>query len=121
MALVLDVLSWLLLLAGGAFCVIGGIGILRFPDFFSRMHAGSCVDTLGATLLVGGLLLQTTHWLVAVKLVVILVFIYITSPTSTYAIARAALLHGCTPELDDDSWNESYREGRLVPGKEQEV
>ena len=108
-------------MAGGAFCVIGGIGILRFPDFFSRMHASGCVDTLGATLVISGLILQSTDWLVAVKLFIVLVFIYVTSPTTTYAIARAALVHGCTPMLDDDTWDENYREQPLVPGEKVEV
>ena len=121
MPLLLDILSGVLLLAGSAFCIIGGIGILRFPDFFSRMHAGGCVDTLGATLVLGGLMLQAPDWLVAVKLFIVLVFIYVTSPTSTYAIARAALVHGCTPILDDDTWDEDYRDGPLAANRESEV
>ena len=44
----LDVLSWILLLGGGAFAVVGGIGLLRLPDMFSRMHGAGITDTLGA-------------------------------------------------------------------------
>lgn len=97
MALLLDLLSGALLLAGGFFVVVGSVGLLRFPDFFTRIHAASITDTLGAGLMLLGLLLQSPHWLVSVKLVLIMMFLVITGPTATHALAKAALHGGLVP------------------------
>ena len=48
MSFLIDALSWACLLAGGFFCVLGAVGLLRMPDFYTRVHAASVVDTLGA-------------------------------------------------------------------------
>jgi len=96
--IVLDVLSWILLLAGTAFCVIGAVGLLRMPDFFTRMHAASVTDTLGAGLILAGLMLQAGFTLVTVKLVTIALLIFFTSPTATHALAKAAIARGIGPE-----------------------
>lgn len=95
----LDLLSWALLVAGGAFCVIGALGLLRMPDFFTRMHAAGLADTLGAGLILAGLLLQAGWSLVSVKLIAIGLLIFFTSPTATHALARAALVRGLKPVL----------------------
>ncbi|MEJ2178493.1 MAG: monovalent cation/H(+) antiporter subunit G, partial [Gammaproteobacteria bacterium] len=58
MELILDILSWLFLLGGSFFCLTGALGLLRFPEFFSRIHAASLTDTLGASLILIGLMLQ---------------------------------------------------------------
>ena len=99
MSMALDVLSWILLLAGGAFCMIGALGLVRMPDFFTRMHAASVTDTLGAGLLLLGMVLQAGFTLVTVKLIVIGLLIFFTSPTSTHALAQAALARGLKPLL----------------------
>ena len=98
MVLLLDVLSWLLLVAGGFFVIVGGVGLVRMPDFFTRIHAASITDTLGAGLIVLGLLLQSPEPLGAFKLILVLVFLVITSPTATHALAKAALHGGLRPE-----------------------
>lgn len=95
----LDVLSWTLLAAGGFFCVVGGIGLLRMPDFYTRLHAASVTDTLGAGLILLGLILQAGFTLVAAKLVVIGLLIFFTSPAAAHAIARAARGRGLEPLL----------------------
>ena len=97
MALLVDLLSWVLLLSGGFFVVVGSLGLVRMPDFFTRVHAASITDTLGAGLIVGGLLLQSPHWLGAVKLILVLVFLVLTGPTATHALAKAALHAGLRP------------------------
>ncbi|MEO5342752.1 MAG: monovalent cation/H(+) antiporter subunit G [Gammaproteobacteria bacterium SHHR-1] len=98
---ILDLLSWLALMAGG-FCVFsGGLGLLRFPDFFSRMHAAGVMDTLGAGLILLGLLFQVEDWLVAVKLLLILAFIGLTSPTASHALAKSAIHGGLRPLLGE--------------------
>ena len=89
-----DALSWLLLAAGGLFCVIGALGLLRMPDFYTRLHAASVIETLGAGLLLLGMMLQAGLTLVTVKLVFIALLIFFTSPTATHALARAARLRG---------------------------
>lgn len=97
MSTVIDALSWLCLAGGGVFCVIGGIGLIRMPDFFTRMHAASVIETLGAGLLLLGMMLQAGLTLVSAKLVVIGLLILFTSPTATHALVKAALARGLMP------------------------
>lgn len=100
MSELLDGLSWGLLILGSFICVSGAIGMHRFPDFFSRMHAASVTDTLGGTLILLGLMVQVEgQYLVLVKLILILLFILITSPTGSHALAKAALHGGLRPKL----------------------
>lgn len=97
----LDILSWACLIGGAAFALIGAVGLIRFPDVFARMHAAGIIDTLAAGLVLLGLALQAPTWLVAAKLGLVYVFILFTSPTSTHALARAALHGGIKPMLGD--------------------
>jgi multicomponent Na+:H+ antiporter subunit G len=99
MTLMLDVASWALLLAGGLFCIVGGLGLLRMPEFYTRVHAASVTDTLGAGLILLGLILQAGWTLVMAKLVIIGLLIFFTSPAATHALARAALGRGLKPLL----------------------
>jgi multicomponent Na+:H+ antiporter subunit G len=99
MGLLLEVLSWACIVTGGVFCLLSGIGIVRMPDVFTRMHAASLADTLGAGLIILGLLFQAGIGtdLVGIKLLLILVFLLFTSPVITHALAQAALLDGLRP------------------------
>ena len=97
MELYLDILSWILLGSGAVFGVISGIGMLRFPDFYSRVHAAGISDTLVAMLILSGLALQADSMSVIVRLGMILLFILITSPVSTHALVRSAMLHKLKP------------------------
>jgi multicomponent Na+:H+ antiporter subunit G len=99
MKLLLDLVSWTSLLVGGAFCIVGAVGMLRMPDFYTRVHAASLVDTLGAGFILFGLLLQAGFTLVAVKLLFIGALLLFTSPTGTHALARAAHERGLKPLL----------------------
>lgn len=101
MSLWIDGLSWAFLLVGGLFCVVGALGLLRMPDFYTRMHAASVIDTLGAGLMLLGLLLQAGLTLVAVKLLIVGLLIFFASPTATHALARAAMVRGLKPMLAD--------------------
>ena len=94
-----DGLSWILLTGGGFFVLVGGIGALRMPDFYTRMHAASLTDSIGAIMILVGIMLQAGLSLAAVKLAAILLFLLITSPTATNALASAALLSGLKPDL----------------------
>jgi len=102
MGIMLDGVSWLLLVTGSVFCVIGGIGLLRMPDFYTRCHAASLTDTLGATLILLGLALQSGLGLVTVKLLFVLFFVYLTSPTATHALVKAAYSHGVVAASGED-------------------
>lgn len=101
MEFALDIVSWVFLILGSFFSIVGGIGIVRLPEFFSRLHGGGITDTLGAGLLVLGLLFQATNPLVAGKLIMILFFLTMTSPSSCHALAKSALSQGLKPILDD--------------------
>ena len=106
MELFLDLVSWAFILSGGIFCLIGGLGLIRLPDMFARMHGASLVDTLGVGLILTGLMFQAGFTLVTAKLALILVFIFFTSPTSTHALARAALNGGLVPQVEKDDGSE---------------
>jgi multicomponent Na+:H+ antiporter subunit G len=95
----IEIVSWLCLLAGSAFSIIGAIGLIRMPDFFTRMHAASVTDTLGAGLLIVGLILQAGFTLIAVKLLFLALLTFFASPTATHALAKAALGRGLQPLL----------------------
>ena len=94
--------SWICLVAGGLFCVTGALGLVRMPDFYTRMHAASVTETLGAGLILLGLLLQAGLTLIAVKLLMIGLLIFFTSPTATHALAKAAYARGLKPLLATD-------------------
>ena len=97
LALVIDILSWVLIVTGGAFTIIGAVGQLRFPDFWARLHAASVSDSAGVILLIAGMCLQSGATLITVKLVVIGIFLFVTGATSTHATASAALVSGLKP------------------------
>jgi multicomponent Na+:H+ antiporter subunit G len=97
MALIVDLLSWCLLSVGGIFIFIGGIGVIRLPSFYTRMHAASLTDSIGTILILVGIMLQAGVSLAGFKLMAILVFMLLTGPTATYALANAALMSGLKP------------------------
>lgn len=97
--IVLDAVSWALILAGSAFAIIGAVGLVRLPDVYTRMHGASVTDTLGAGLILSGLMVQAGFTLVTVKLFLILAFLLYTSPASSYALANAAFTGGLPPQL----------------------
>lgn len=94
----LDILTWVCLIAGGLLGVIGGIGMHRFPDFFTRIHAASITDTLCAALILLGLGFQAGLSLASFKLFLIFVFLFFTSPTASHSLANAAIHAGLQPE-----------------------
>ncbi len=109
MDLALELLTWVSFLAGGFFLIAGGVGLIRFPDFYTRMHAAGMTDTLGAGLLLFGMVLQSGDALTAIKLIMIGFFIFFTSPTATYAIAHAAFTGGLKPILHEDEGDGSSK------------
>ncbi|MCD8494419.1 MAG: monovalent cation/H(+) antiporter subunit G [Burkholderiaceae bacterium] len=100
--MVLDMISWLLLGIGSFFVVVGGIGVLRMPDLYTRMHAVSVTETLGTILVLLGLMVMAGWSLATFKLFAILLFLLFTAPVSSYALANTALLGGTEPLLDGE-------------------
>lgn len=94
---ILDIASWIFLLSGGFLGITGAIGLFRFPDFFTRLHAASVTDTLCAGLIVLGLLFQADSAMTVFKLLLILLILTYTSPTAAHALAKSALHSGLRP------------------------
>lgn len=99
MNVLVDGLSWICLVAGGVFCVVGALGLVRMPDFYTRMHAASVTDTVGAGLLLLGMILQAGFSMATVKLLMIALLLLFTNPTATHALAKAARARGLEPLL----------------------
>lgn len=95
--MILEILSWVCLVTGGVLGMISGIGMHRFPDFYSRLHAAGTTDTLCAALILLGLGFQAGITIATFKLFVIFAFIYFTSPTASHSIANAATIGGLKP------------------------
>ena len=95
MATALDIASWVLLTLGGISVLIGGIGALRLPDLFTRMHAASVTDSIGAILILFGIMLQAGLSLATIKLAAILLFLLLTSPTASISFGR------CSEQVED--------------------
>lgn len=90
-------------------CVIsfsGSYGVIKLPDFYARLHAAGKADSLAQFLIFVGLVFVTPDWLTQVKLVLVGLVLFITAPTATYAITKAAHLDGLRP------WTKSERGGR---------
>lgn len=97
MTWLIDGLSVLALLGGVFFAIVSGVGMWRMPDFYTRMHAAGIIDTMGAGLILLGLMLQGGWTLITVKLVMILIFLWLTSPTACHALVQAALADPVNP------------------------
>ena len=96
----LEILSWVCLVLGGVLGIVGGIGMHRFPDFYTRLHAAGTTDTLCAALFLLGLGFQAGLSIASFKLFLIFAFIFFTSPTASHSLANAAMLGGLKPRLD---------------------
>lgn len=111
MELILDIVSWALVATGSVMLVIGGIGVVRLPDVFARMHGAGIIDTMGACSILIGMMFQAGLTIVTIKLVLIVVFIIFTSPTTTHALARAALGGGVRPWVEQPPEGAGAAEG----------
>ncbi len=100
MDIIFDLSSALCLLLGSFLCLSGGVGIIRFPDFYTRMHAVGVTDTLGAGMILIGLMLQNPEGLVVLKLLLILVMTVFISPVASHALAKAAFRNKLVPLSD---------------------
>ena len=118
--IVLEILSGLFLLAGTAILLAGAVGVLRFPDLYSRLHPAGLCDTLGQALVLLGLVLLAGFSLVSLKLLLIMFFIFLLNPTATHAIARGAWVCGYRPWRKGDE-PVLQREGQMSMSDRDEV
>ena len=100
--LIRDLASWVFLLSGSFFFIVGAIGLIRMPDVYTRMHSVSVTETLGCGLLIAGMMLQAGWTQVSGKLFILGALFFLTAPVATHALAQAALHMGVRPKLDDE-------------------
>ena len=104
MEIALEIIAAVLLAAGAFFAVTGAVGLVRMPDFWTRVHPAGKADTLAQTLILAGLLIHPNRfpgeWNDPLKLILITVLLYITAPTATHAVARAAHVAGLGKEIE---------------------
>ena len=85
-----EIFSWIFILLGSFLILVGSIGLIRLPDFWSRLHGASITDTGGVLFLLIGMIIQASSIWVFLKLVAIGIFLFVSSPTASHAIANAA-------------------------------
>lgn len=102
MEMFINTASWGLFIGGSVFMVIGAIGMIRLPDMFARIHGAGIIDTLGVLMLFTAMILQAGMTFVSLKILLIMLFLMFTLPTTTHALARAALNAGLEPLVVDD-------------------
>jgi len=99
----MDILVTILLVIGLVFFTGGGVGILRFPDFYSRLHPAGKLDTVASLLMIFALALYNLHHfsignlLTSLKLILIVVFVFLSSPTAIHGIVDAGIRAGLAP------------------------
>jgi multicomponent Na+:H+ antiporter subunit G len=98
-----DVIAAILILGGSAFVILGAVGIIRMPDVFTRLHAVSLSDTIGASLILLGLAVESGLNLVTARLVLLVLFLVFAGPMATHAVIRAALHAKLKPIGVDES------------------
>jgi multicomponent Na+:H+ antiporter subunit G len=96
------IISGVFIITGVLAIIIGMLGVFRMPDFFTRLHAASVVDTMGSMFILLGLMLYSGFNLISMKLFLILLFVLITTPAAAHALAKSALHGGLEPVLDRD-------------------
>jgi multicomponent Na+:H+ antiporter subunit G len=114
--MIIEILVTVFLSLGTLFFLLGTIGLLRFPEVYTRLHAVTKSDTLGMGLILVGLMLYQGITLDSVKMLFIIIFVFLTSPTAAHALARAAYKNGI--KLWDKSVVDRYKERREQVFKE---
>ncbi|MFV1958658.1 MAG: monovalent cation/H(+) antiporter subunit G [Planctomycetota bacterium] len=115
--IVLQVLSALLLATGTLLLLAAALGVVRFPDFYTRLHAAGKGDTLGQALVLTGLILSAGFSFVSIKLAIIMFFIAVLNPTATHALARGAWIVGLRPWTAKAPRSFVQKEGQLTPAE----
>ncbi|MEC5422177.1 monovalent cation/H(+) antiporter subunit G [Virgibacillus sp. C22-A2] len=120
--IIINIIIIVSILVGTFFIFSASLGILRFPDVYTRLHAATKAATLGiSTILIGAFLfLYVSHSIVSGKLLLAIVFIFLTAPVSAHMLARAAHENGVKPYLKNrtDAYEEALKKRRKKPGKQ---
>lgn len=111
--LLIEVLSWIFIVSGSVFTLIGAVGIARFPDFWARLHAASVSESGGMILLIIGMCLQAGLSLITVKLLIMGAFLFITGPTATHAVANAAYMTGLRPKEGEGLYPPAPKQAKI--------
>ncbi|MTI18942.1 monovalent cation/H(+) antiporter subunit G [Rhodobacteraceae bacterium RKSG542] len=114
MIALLNVVVGLVVIAGGLFCFVASLGLIRLPDVYTRMHAASKAGTLGSGLLLISLGVIATEWDVLSRALAGFIFFLLTAPVSAHLIARAAHSVGyrpCPETVRDDLFEENKHQG----------
>ncbi len=93
----IDIISTVLLVGGAFFMFTGALGLLRLPDFYTRLHATGKCDTLGEVLIIVGCMIYQGWSFITIKLFFLMLFIFIANPVATHAIMKAAYVTGVKP------------------------
>jgi multicomponent Na+:H+ antiporter subunit G len=97
----IDIVSYFFILGGVFFMFSGALGVMRMPEFFTRLHPASLNDSLGAPMVLIGVAIQNGMTLFSWKIILLVLFTFITGPTATHALAKAALFYGLKPLIKD--------------------
>ena len=112
---VIDILSGLCIAAGIVALITGSLGLIRLPDLFSRTHAVGMMDTAGVGFIILGLIIHEGFTLVSVKLALVGIFLFFTSPIATHAVAQVAYRAGLKPILEEDRTDGRSGAGQTAP------
>ncbi|MEO6012224.1 MAG: monovalent cation/H(+) antiporter subunit G [Devosia sp.] len=106
----MTIVAAILLLLGSLFCTVAALGILRFPDIYTRLHAASKAGPLGAGLILLAVAFASEDWAIASRCVLGVLFLVATTPLSAHLLARAALRSGVAPDsrTSIDDYDESH-------------
>ena len=99
----MDILAIIFMIAGLFFLIVAAVGVIRFPDVYSRSHAVSLTDSLGAFLMLVGIALHEGLSINMLKILVVLILLYILNPVIAHATVRAALRSGLKPWQKENS------------------
>lgn len=101
-----NILTIIFVIAGAFFMMVGSIGVVRLPDFFTRSHATSKSDTLGIMLIILGLIIYEGLCLNSLKLLIVFIFIALANPVGAHALGRAAFYFGIKPWFKEEEKRE---------------
>ncbi|MBN9542858.1 MAG: monovalent cation/H(+) antiporter subunit G [Alphaproteobacteria bacterium] len=90
--MIISLIAYILIIIGSLICLLGSIGVIRFPDFFTRLHAAGVIDSFGVVLIMIGLAILSPL-VPALKILMIAFFIFLTAPTNTHSLANSAFLY----------------------------
>lgn len=97
-------IGFTLMAIGGIVAVIGGIGLIRFPDVYTRTHAQTLSNVGGCCLILFGVFLEAFYSVLSMKALFLIIFIFLTAPIGAHIIAKAAYKSGVRPRVVLDEW-----------------